>query len=251
MLSKPILSRKQHVTHEAGHALLFWHEGFVLSEITVQPDPEANPHTCGYVKASFLDSANLTAVLLHPDSFSSAQVRAIMAGRAAVELYLPNIPTGTGHNSDFRTLEKLMLPDPETVAIIQWGKEHPEATAEDFYKAHKGMVIKILKSKKARRAMKALSEILNKAGTLSGAEAVHVLETAWGDPRPPFALPAECHMALTNHGPKCPGDLLRRLRNYLDLMQHDIKGLRDAGTDKENEQIDKIWKQIILLKVLV
>jgi len=250
MLNKPILLRKFRITHESrGHALLFWHQGFILAKVSINPDTEAE-HTDGIVKAELRDLGSTTALSL-PNSLTAAQAMALMAGRVATEIFCPKMPTGTGHRYDFENLQKLAKPDPVTLKMLRWRNRHPDATMEDFYQVFKPAVARILKTKQAKRAGDALAKALDQAGCISGQEAAHILSVAWGDPPPPLALPVERHMALTDRGPQCYGDLIRGIRSYLMLIEHDIKHVRDTGTDEENEQIDKIWKRIILLKVLI
>ncbi len=233
------MKKRPEIAHEAGHAIMFWYYGFALSKVTVQPEPAAG-NVAGYCKALAPDFGN-----------TAGHVFALAAGRAAMEIYCPAIPSGNSHSFDFETIKKMALPGSAILAMHQWRLDNPSGSMEQFYQEFKKPVIKVLKSKPARRAMSALSKSLGKAGTLSGATAAAIILKAWGDPPPALALPVEKHMGMTDKGPQCLDDLIRSIQTYIRLMQADIKGLRDAGTEEENERLERIWQQIVLLKVLV
>ena len=236
--------RKYILIHESGHALLFWYYGFILYSVTVFADPETN--FAGCVRC---DCEQGGTTFIQPNTLSAARVHAMIAGRVATEVFLPEMPTGNVPSVDFENLEKLKPPDDETLRMLQWKAENPDATTDDFFQAFKKPVVRILKSKPARRGISALCKALEKAGTLSGAEAAAILSEAWGDPQPSLALPVERHMALTDKGPQNYEDLLRWLRAYSNAIQSDIRRLRDGCfTDAENDHLDRLWAQTVVFK---
>lgn len=246
----PKMRRNFIIKHEAGHALFFWLGGFVLSKVSVQND-FAYPKADGFVQAAHADSGGVD-IVSPPASLTAARAFADLAGRNATETFFPDMPAGTGHKADFKNLEKLLKPDAATWAMIQWRQDHPDATVEEFYQAHKHSVAKVLKSKQGKRAISAISKALEKFGTLSGQEAASILFKAWGDPLPPLALPVERHIALNDKGPRCFNDAIRAADTYLEVIQKDLKNvLADCEDEEEIAHLERIASQVSFLKNIV
>jgi hypothetical protein len=155
--------------------------------------------------------------------FTPARALELMAGRAGTEVFCPDIdPAGTYRN-DFENVNDLNGNSEIFIAMNQWRLDHPEGDVEGFYHAFKQPIIDVLQSKQGKRALRALVKALSKARYLSGRESARILETAWGDPLPPLALPSDQHPSLDVYTPpKNFNDFLYQMDIYEQLLRKEI-----------------------------
>lgn len=233
-------------THEAGHALIFWHEGFPLNEVSIGR-PLDNPNIDGICRAVSPD----TTAILGSGRLDASVIHATFAGKVATDICCSTAEPDNGHRFDFSTVEHMIRQESETLEILRWLDSNRSATVADLYERQKPKIASVLRSPQGKRALKALRDALDKAGVLSGQAAVTILEKSWGQPLPPAALPVERHMALTMKGPKTFDDLILEVRQYAALMKKDVKNLRDNGTAEENCRMDRIWSALLHLELLL
>jgi hypothetical protein len=174
-----------------------------------------------------------------------------MAGRAGTDVLCPEIPPSHGHTGDFTTIEKLYSLDKETLEMHRWRLENPAADIEAFYQRFKKPIENIIRSKRGTRAVKALVRCLEKHGQVSGFEAVRILEKAWGEPRPRWALPAEFHKCINEDGEKCFPDLMREILLYVKILKEKILPLRDdeRNTSNQNQVLEEISNLLLLIQL--
>jgi len=229
--------------HEAAHALVAWYYGFFLSKVTIQPQLGDPQNVAGLCRATHNDG--FTDVAAGPRTLSSESVFFTLAGKACDDLYFPAEPPG--HLYDFRILARMQPTDNWTRRMHEFPRN--KKSLDDFFEAFKGPVVRLLSSKRGKRALTALADALIKHDTISGAGAVEILEKTWGKPLPRRAIPAAQHANLTNEKPKSYLDMLRLINAHIDLMQGDIQQLR--GDDSpECEHLDKIWLKLQILKIV-
>ena len=239
------MNAKRTACHEAAHCLIAWLYGYRITMVTISPIPETVPQNIdGVCRVSAQPDGG---TMCEPRNLTPGKVYYLMAGRVADDLFFPDEPYGSA--VDFENII-LMLP-PNNVTLKMLAFDRNKETIEAFYKKFKTPVKNILKSSKGKRALKMLARALLKVGTLSGAEAVSILEKSWGKPLPVLAAPAKDHCGLTEKGPKTYTDLLRSLSIYHEVMLEDIKRLRFELEGTESDRIDRIWSHLLMGKVLL
>ena len=159
---------------------------------------------------------------------------------------MPGLKNGEldGSRKDFEDILLLQPLDSATLEMHAFARE--KGTLDDFYKRFKDPVDKILRSRKGRKAIKALSTALLNTGTLSGFEAVTILEKSWGQPLPDRAKLAHGHCALKTNKALTYGGLLQSLKIYLRIMIEDINNNRGEYEDCENDHIGKIRHWLVV-----
>jgi len=167
-----------------------------------------------------------------------------MAGRVSDDLFHSGGPPG--HVQDFKNLKALLPLDDETLRMHDWSRT--EKSTEDFYQMFRGPVVKLLRSRRGRRAHRTLAAALLNHQTLSGQHAVEILREAWGDPLPPRALPPEDHCEVIDKGPANHEELLRSIRGLAGLALNDcesMSGLGDEGEILGRQRVENILRLLI------
>jgi hypothetical protein len=231
--------------HEAAHALLGWYGGFSIKSVTINPRPEEIPGASGicYVRRESFG----ISVLQTPEMLTAEKVHLLLAGRISEFLFHPDALTD-GWNNDFERLAGLMPQNNLTLRMHRYCEDHPH-DVEGFYQRFFKTVVRLLKSKKGQRAIKALSRALLEAGTLSGQACVSILEQAWGKPFPPKAKPVSGHFSITEEGPRNYLDLLFNLSAYLRAMEEDAVRLRGNLMDDEEDHLGRIRIHLKMLRL--
>lgn len=222
--------------HEAAHAVVAWVEGFCIKSLTVNPKPGEFPGSSGICYVGKEDA--FMTLLGMPEVLTEAKFNMLVAGRVSEELNYPDV-SADGWKFDFDRLAALMPLDNTTLEIHQFCKIHPRDT-EGLYRKFTKKVSRILRSKKGRRAVRALSDALLNYGTLSGMAVVDLLEKSWGKPLPPKAKPLPDHFSLTENGPRTFQDLLFNVSAYCRAMSEDTARLRGNLSDKEENRLGRI-----------
>ena len=201
--------------HESSHHLLAWLNGCKLGKISIQSREDYEG-----VSESFISESRKS---FHGGMFTPARALELMAGRAGTEVFCPDIdPAGTYRN-DFENVNDLNGNSEIFVAMNQWRLDHPDGDVENFYQAFKAPIIDILQSEQGKRAIRALAKGLSKAGYLSGRESARILETAWGAPLPPLALPSESHPSLDVYTPAADfNDFLFQMSIFAKLLRKEV-----------------------------
>lgn len=235
--------------HEAGHALFSWYFGFILRYVSIIPGTLSDSTPFGGICEYHLDQSFSD---FHNALFSEQIVFKLMAGRAATDVFFPNHAPGNGHKKDFADIVKLKSQSDLFIKMHQWKVNNPGADVEIFYNEFKEPLLKILKSRPGRRAVKNLSEQLLIHGKLSGREAAGILETSWGKPLPPHARPAEEHQtfALTTR-PKTYNDLLNHIAILVKMARADVMDFydQDENTKSQNREIERINNLLLEIQV--
>ncbi len=242
------MKKKTHFigVHEASHALIAWFFGMILQLVSIRPGALKNgPEYSGLCKAFLSDGSRAESI--HFKAFSVPLVYELMAGRAATDILCPEIPRGNSHKTDFKRIAELKAIDETTLEMARWRLENPGADVEAFYQNFKKPIEEIIRSKKGTRAIRALARVLLKHGQISGAEAVKIFEKAWGQPRPPWALPAEQHKNIIEKGEKSFPDCMNEILLYVRILKEIILPLRD---DEKNTAIQNKILQDISDKLL-
>lgn len=235
---------KINAIHEAGHRILQWYYGAVLADVQII--------NCKNENTEMDLQGQSCASICNNSAFTADRALMLLAGRAAVEAYFPEIDQGQSFNYDFQLLSSLVSLDDETISMHTWRKNQPEFKGECFYQSFKKTPIKILKSKQGRRAVKALTKALLKHKRLSGRESARILEKNWGTPLPPLALPMKIHYQTTIATPQYYNDVISEINWRAQSM---IKILRpmldqDQNSAAENARLSKINSFVHLLRVL-
>jgi len=203
--------------HEAGHALIAWYYGFSLHRVTVTLLPSSGE----YMGACHFSRGRVD-LLDAPLTLGAFDVYIKFAGRIATELYY-NGATG-GYDKDFKDVAAMVPKDRETLKMHSF--DFDKGSIEGFYRRFSGSVRRVLKSKKAERALMALADELDKSGTLSGAAAAVIFENSWGKPLPKKARPVDDHMSVLNNAPTSHQGLLQELTSLARLMSRDIESMK-------------------------
>jgi len=250
-LSTPSPSELFAAIHEPAHALVGWHFGMTIQLVSIQPGrhPDGTEYD-GITKSLFPDNQRVDAV--NHRMFTLPRVLELLAGRAGTDCLCPDMPPGNGHCHDFDTVKSLLAPDEEILRMHKWRTEHPDSDTEDFYQEFKPLLFDIINSPPGRRAIKALSRALLKERQLSGRLAVEIMEKAWGDPLPPWALPAEMHKSIVEEGPRSFPDAMNEILIYMSLLKKKILPWRDSekNTPLQNETMQRIANNILEIQFL-
>ncbi|MBN1662876.1 MAG: hypothetical protein JW943_04675 [Deltaproteobacteria bacterium] len=230
------------ITHECGHAIVWWFHGFLLLKVSVQDTEIDGRMASGHVKLKYSSDTDGGTTPDLVDLLTASRVYGLIAGRVATEIYC-GLRTDEGCSLDFETVKSLIDLDPDTLKIYRWRQDHPGAGIEDLYLEFRKPVARLLRSAPARRAVRALSKAIDKARILSGAEAVAIIEKAWGCPLPPLAIPSEKHVAIADKAPQSYDGLIRYMKSLVMLMKRDMLPLRYS-----NDHIDRLWIQLRLLE---
>lgn len=231
--------------HETGHHIIAWCMGCKLGKISIQPGN-------GFfgVSQTYIPEAES----FHVNMFTAERVLEMMAGRAATEVFCPDVDHPKSYGRDFSIIKNLNGNSETFIKMNQWRVKHSEGDIEKFYQAFKQPIIDILKSKQGKRAFKALSKELQKSGYLSGRESARILETAWGHPLPPLAVPSEQHPSLDNHIPaKNFNDFLHQMAVFERIFRKDITEWinNDANTPKQDKIVEQLSGAFNFIKILV
>jgi len=249
--STPSLSELYTAIHESGHAVVGWYFGMTIQMVSIQSGRHPDGTECGGItKSMFPDSERVEAV--NHRMFTLPRVLELFAGRAAIDCLCPDMPPGNGHCHDFDTIKSLLAPDEEILQMHKWRTEHPDSDTEDFYQEFKPLLLDIINSSPGRRAIKALSRSLLKERQLSGCLAVEIMEKTWGEPLPPWALPAEMHKSIVEEGPRSFADAMNEILVYMSLLKKKILPWRDSekNTPLQNETIQRIANNILEIQFL-
>ncbi|MBU2623433.1 MAG: hypothetical protein KKD92_14065 [Proteobacteria bacterium] len=234
------MNKKRVAYHESAHALIGWCFGYSLKMVSINPQIEASPDMGGICRAS---PPGRTEVFSEPAILAAESVYFSIAGRVSDDLFFPGEPDGS--KKDFLDVVLMLPPDDTTLRMNAFPRQK---SIEDFYRRFKAPVKKILKSSKGKKALKALSLALLKAGTLSGAEAVFILEKSWGKPLPAKARPAADHCSIKDQGVSTYNGLLQSLGTYMSIMFEDINRLRCEFEESENDHINSVRHYMLLVK---
>lgn len=237
------MKKKQTADHEGGHALIAWIEGFPLMSVTINPMPGVAPGASGicFTGRQYYGKTELSDA---PEILTAAKARVLMAGRVADEFFHSGGPGGW--QQDFKNLAALMPVDDETLSMHRFCKKHPGDT-ERFFQKFKKPVVDLLKSKRGRKAAKALSKTLLEVGTLSGQAAVNVFDKAWGKSLPKKTLPLSAHVGITIGGPRTYDDVLINLKTFLFAMEHDATYLQGELSNKQEDHLARVRLYLKLL----
>lgn len=239
------MNAKRAADHEASHLVIGWMNGFPIHSVTINPPPGTAPGMAGACYTHRPDGSTVTG--LPPEMLNTATAFMIMAGRVSSEIFHPG-SSKTGWEQDMRGLAALMPLDDTTLEMHRYCTEHPGNT-DGFYETFKGPVFRLLKSKRGSRAVKALSDALSAAGTLSGQAAVSVLEKSWGRPLPPKAIPLAGHVGITDGGPNSYEDILFNLQVYLRAMKADANRLQGELPESKANHLAGVRTYIRLLEL--
>ena len=235
-------NRKRDATHESGHVMQAWIQGRLIERVTIMPLPGEMGDASGICYCSAMGNTTATGT---PRTLTAKQVHLLIAGRCVDELFFPAEPRGCG--KDFEDLTALISEDEETLAMHAFDRS--TKSIEDFYRQFSGPVLKLFRSVRGKRSLFALADVLERAGTLSGAAAVSILEKAWGKPLPPKARPASDHIAITDGGPRVYPDVLFNLGVYLRAMEIDANRLRGDLPDEEENHLGQIRLHLKMLRL--
>jgi hypothetical protein len=236
--------------HESGHALIGWYFGLTLYLVSIQPGKHEGIEVSGICKSMFLDSSRVESVTHR--LFTTPRVYELMAGRCATDILIPSIPHGHGHSHDFKLIENLNEIDSTVLSMHNWRLQNKKIDVELFYQRFCTPVLRIIKSKRGQRSIKALSRALINCRQLSGCEAARILEKSWGKPMPSYALPAEEHKSIVETGPQSFNDLMNKILLYVKILKEEILSLRDDSRNSklQNNVIDQISKELLLIQLL-
>ncbi|OPY65976.1 MAG: hypothetical protein A4E63_02724 [Syntrophorhabdus sp. PtaU1.Bin050] len=225
---------KRIAVHEAAHCLTAWFYGLRVEEVGIQ----VNPLAAQGERQGFCSATSVVASVNPYEMYFS------MAGPLADDM------TCKKHslNGDFEMMRDSFNLFRDTQQMYEFCKANPKATFEAFFETFKVPVIKLLQSRKGKKALKALSTELLESRTLSGAKAVSILEKAWGFPLPEMALPANKHGQGLTSKPRTLDDLRSRLFLYVDALDNNLESLRGMLSESENTLMDRMKKAILALK---
>ena len=236
--------------HEAGHALISWFFGFILRYVSIIPGTLSDSTPFGGICESHFDQSFSD---FHNALFSEQIVLKLFAGRAATDVFFPRRAPGNGHEKDFADIANLKSQSDLFIEMHKWRVNNPGADIEIFYNEFKEPLLKILKSRPGRRAVKKLAEQLLIYGKLSGREAAGLLETSWGEPLPQHARPAEEHetFKLTTR-PKTYHDLLNYIAILIKMARADVMNFydQDENTKRQNSELKRINNLLLELTIL-
>lgn len=244
---------RQKAAHEVGHAIVYWNTGMIINGLSILPGehPDGTEFD-GNIKVE-LPEAGGECGSLNPKLFTVPQALGLMAGRAATELFYPDTPP-ISYRHDFKSLEGLLSFDKELVSMADWRQRNPAASVEDFYQQFKVLIFRVIKSKRGKRCVKALTAALLKHRQLSGRSVVKVLEKAWGTPFPPHALPADQHQSIAPkwEEPQCFADAMNKVLVYMGLLKKELLPWRDSeeNTPLQNEVIQRISDNILQIQFI-
>jgi len=237
--------------HELGHCVIWWAFGLILLLVSVVRGKDANGIEYGGICKSYFQDCSKAESVTHR-MFTAQYVYGLFAGRAATEALCPEIPPGHGHANDFEQIKNLRALDADVIKMHQWRINNPDADTEAFYQAFKTPVLNIIKSKRGKRAILALSQALSKHGQLSGREAARILEESWGDPLPKWVIPFEQHGSMVESGPQSFNDLMNKTLIYVGMLKKDVAPLRDSekNTPAQNDILERISEGIAMIQFL-
>ncbi|MBU1054858.1 MAG: hypothetical protein KKC46_13680 [Proteobacteria bacterium] len=242
------MNAKRIAYHEAGHALIGWYYGFRIGKVTINPPLEiAQKDGVSGLCEMFPFFSGHTELVAKEDLLSAEKVYFGIAGRVADDLFYPKESFASG--KDFENIVQMLPSNKITLQMHEFDLK--KNSIEDFYRRFKNPVAKIMRSRKGKKALKALSSSLLRAGTISGAEAVSILEKAWGKPAPVKSKPSEDHMSITSKGPKTYNDALRSLEAFLAIMLRDINHVRFDLEDHEQNHINNIRHFLLISKEIL
>jgi len=236
--------------HESGHALIGWFFGLTLHLVSIHPGKHEGIEVSGICKSMFLDSARVESVTHR--LFTVPRVYELMAGRCATDILKPSIPHGQGHSHDFKVIENLNELDSTILSMHAWRLQNKKIDVELFYRKFRAPVLRVIKSKRGQRSIKALSQALIKSRQLSGCEAARILEKSWGKPMPSWALRAEHHKSIVETGPQSFNDLMNKTLLYVKILKEEVLSLRDDSRNSElqNNIIDQISTELLQIQLL-
>lgn len=201
--------------HEAGHHCLAWYYGCKLGKISIQPGNGFFGTSQTYIPEN-RDS-------FHANIFTPQRVFELIAGRAASEVFCPDVEQENSYKRDFSIIKNLNGDSEMMLKMNTWRVDNPAGDMESFYQEFKQPIIDILQSEQGKRAIQALAKALQKAGYLSGRESARIMETAWGVPLPPFALPSDQHPSLDGYTPaKTFNDFLFQMSLFENLLRKEV-----------------------------
>lgn len=230
--------------HESAHALAAWFYGLKISEVKIFYDPLCSAGE---------DKPRGHCVTKPPcHAMLAAEMYCSMAGSLMDELNeKKDFRQYSLKNGDFALIQTSSRLSHETLKMYEWFRARPDGTVADFIKAFKKPVLRLLKSRKGRRAVTALSSELMKTGLLSGVQSVSIIEKAWGVPLPKTALPNSKHGVLLTNAVRTFDDLISRLSFYVHLMDDQLESLSGTLSDHENDVLDGFKKPIVWLKLVL
>ena len=228
--------------HESGHRYLEWTISARCNTVSIMSGKTKNGGNYTGISKSLMSSHNL---------FNAPMVYHAISGRAAVEACLPKADQDFVYNTDFKELSELYALDDETILMHKWRKRHSTFNPEKFYERFKTPLIKQFRSRRTRRAIKALADALLKYGTLSGRESIKILEKAYGKPYPPGALPASLHSEITDGPPKSFNDCIASVNILANAIREYIMPLRndERNDEKQNAILERIYRGTLCLKI--
>jgi hypothetical protein len=237
-------TEKMKAIHEAGHRFIQWSVSAKCNDVSVMSGKTK------YSGKMYSGMAN--ALMSDSNQFNAPMVYIMISGRAAVEAIMPKIDQGNGHRVDFKELSNLYSLDDETIQMHKWRKKHPKFNPEEFYQRFKNPLIKQFRSRRGRKAIKALSDVLLKYGKISGRESVKILQEAYGKPYPPGALPASRHGEITEEPPKCFPDCIATVNILTNAIRETVMPLRndEKNSKKQNEILERIYNKLLFLNIL-
>lgn len=244
---------KQVANHEAHHAIMYWYGGMILKGLSILPGihPDGT-ELDGNIKIELPEAGGECGSISHK-LFTVSHALGLMAGRAGTELFCPDIPP-ISYQHDFKTLESLLSFDEELASMANWRVRNPTATSEDFYQQFKPLIFRVLKSRRGKRCIKALTAALLKHRQLSGRSVVKILEEAWGKPLPSHVLPADQHLPIAPkwEEPQCFADAMNEILVYMSMLKKKILPFRDSeeNTPLQNETIQRIADNILQIQFL-
>lgn len=245
---------RQKAAHEAGHAIVYWNTGMIIKGLSLLPGEHPDGTKCdGIIRVEYHDEVKEGCASISPKLFTIPQALGLMAGRAATELFYTDTPP-ISYRHDFKSLEGLLSFDKELVSMADWRDRNPTASVEDFYQQFKPLIFRVIKSKRGKRCVKALTAALLKYRQLSGNSVVKILEKAWGTPLPPHALPADQHQSIAPkwEEPQCFADAMNKVLVYMGLLKKELLPWRDSeeNTPLQNEVIQRISDNILQIQFI-
>ncbi|MFZ2396316.1 MAG: hypothetical protein WAW09_08535 [Smithella sp.] len=237
-------TEKLKAIHEAGHRFVQWVVSARCNDVSVMS---------GKTKYTGRDYDGIARALMSDSNqFNAPMVYNMIAGRAAVEALMPKTEQGFSYMGDFKVLSKLYSLDDETIEMHKWRKEYPVFNTEAFYQRFKKPLIKQFRSRRGRKAIKALSDALLKYGTISGQESIKILEKSYGPPYPLGALPASDHCEVTDGPPKCFNDCMNTVNILTNAIRETVMPLRDdeKNSKHQNAILEKIYNKLLFLHLL-
>jgi hypothetical protein len=218
--------------HESAHCFIYYFNGFKIEHVRICVDP----------LRTFQEPQGFCYATSSRPAVSAAQIYCTMAGTVQDEInavkyptqkYGPSVADLNAIKGDFRLCR-------ETMAMHEYFRDHPTADITEFIHAFQKPVLNLLRSRRGSRAVAALSSELMKITALTGAEAVSIIEKAYGQPLPPMALPASRHgISFTNKVTNLD-ELLSRLRLYAYGMDMELETLDGTLVDWENEFMTRL-----------